>query len=96
MKQISQKFWQNIRKSKKSWPPFTVGGNEAVTVMWRKHLVALLNSSKICEIGNYVKQNMISHGNFKGIDELKCNCFKIKSLLHFGGCGFFGGLQIFL
>ena len=69
----------------KAWLPSKVGGetgNEEVTVMWRKHFAALLNSSKDCEIGNYVKQNIISHGNFEGIDELMCNSFKIKSLLH--------------
>jgi len=71
-----KKFWQNIRKSKKSWLPSTVGGetgNEAVIVMWRKRFSAFLNSSKNCEIGNFVKQNIISHGNFEGIDELMCN-----------------------
>jgi len=57
-------------------------GNKAVTVMWRKHFSALLNSSKNCEIGNFMHQNIISHGNFEGIDELMCNSFKIKSLLH--------------
>jgi len=44
-----KKFWQSVRKSKKSWLPSTVGGetgNEAVAVMWRKHFAALLNSSK--------------------------------------------------
>jgi len=50
--------------------------------MWRKHFSALLNSSKNCGIGNFVHQNIISHGNFEGIDELMCNSFKIKSLLH--------------
>jgi len=29
-----------------------------------------------------VKQNINSHGNFVGIDELMCNSFKIKSMLH--------------
>jgi len=80
-----RKFWQNIRKSKKSWLPSAVGGetrNKAVTVMWRKHFSALLNSSKNCEIANFVQQNITSHGNFEGIDELMCNSFKIKSLLH--------------
>ena len=80
-----KKFWQSIRKSKKSWLPSTVGGetgNKAVTVMSRKHFSALLNSSKNCGIGNFVHQNIISHGNFEGIDELMCNSFKIKSLLH--------------
>jgi len=80
-----KKFWQSIRKSKKSWLPSTVGGetgNQAVTVMWRKHFSALLNSSKNCEIGNFVHQNIISCSNFEGIDELMCNSFKIKSLLH--------------
>ena len=80
-----KKFWQIIRKSKKSWLPSTVGGetgNKAVTVMWRKHFPALLNSSKNCEIGNFVQQIIISHSNFKGIDELMCNNLKIKSLLH--------------
>ena len=74
-----------IRKSKKSWLPPTVGGetgNKAVTVMWRKHFSALLNSSKNCGIWNFVHQNIISHGNFEGIDELMCNSYKIKSLLH--------------
>jgi len=80
-----KKFWQNIRKRKKPWLPSTVGGetgNNAVTVMWRKHFSALLNSSKHCEIGNFVHQNIISHGNFEEIDELMCNSFKIKSLIH--------------
>ena len=80
-----KKFWQSIRKSKKSWLPSTVGGetgNKAVTVMCRKHFSALLNSSKNCGIGNFVHQNIISRGNFEGIDELICNSFKIKSLLH--------------
>ena len=80
-----KKFWQSIRKSKKSWLPSAVGeetGNKAVTVMWRKHFSALLNSSQNCGIGNFVHQNIISQGNFEGIDELMCNSFKIKSLLH--------------
>jgi len=80
-----KKFWQSIRKSKKSWLPSTVGGetgNKAVTDMGRKHFSALLNSSKNCGIGNFVHQNLISHGNFEGIVELMCNSFKIKSLLH--------------
>jgi len=80
-----KKFWQSIRKSKKSWIPSTVGretGNKAVIVMWRKHFSALLNSSKNCGIGNFVHQNIIAHGHFEGIDELMCNSFKIKSLLH--------------
>ena len=80
-----KKFWQSIRKSKKSWLPSAVGGetgNKAVTVMWRKHFSALLNSSKNCGIGNFVHESIISHGNFEGIDELMCNSFKIKSLLH--------------
>jgi len=67
-----KKFWQSIRKSKKSWLLSAVGGetgNKAVTVMWRKHFSALLNSSKNCGIGNFVQQYIISHG-------------KIKSLLH--------------
>jgi len=54
-----KKFWQSIRKSKKSWLPSTVGGetrNEAVVIMWKKHFAALLNSSKNCEIGNFVKK----------------------------------------
>jgi len=76
-----KKFWQSIRKSKKSWLPSTVGG-EAVIVMWRKHFSALLNSLKNCGIGNFVHQNIISHANLEGIDELMCNSFKIKSLLH--------------
>jgi len=80
-----KEFWQSIRKSKKSWLPSTVGGeagNKAVTVMCRKHFSALLNSSKNCGIGNFVHQKIISHGNFEGIDELMCNSYKIKSLLH--------------
>ena len=80
-----KKFWQSIRKRKKSWLLSTVGGeigNKAVTVMWRKHFSALLNSSKNLRIGNFVHQNIISRGNFVGIDELMCNSFKIKSLLH--------------
>jgi len=80
-----KKFWQSIRKRKKSWLPSTVGKetrNKAVTVMWRKHFSALLNSSKNCRINNFVHQHIISHGNFKGIYELMCNSFKIKSLLH--------------
>jgi len=78
-------FWQSLRKSKKPWLPSTVGGetgNKAVTVMWSKQFSALLNSSKNCGIGNFVHQNIISHGNVEGIDELMCNSFKIKSLLH--------------
>ena len=50
--------------------------------MWRKHFSALLNSSKNCGIGNFVHQNISSHSNFEVIDELVCNSFKIKSLLH--------------
>ena len=50
--------------------------------VWRKHVSALLNSSKNCGIGNFVHQNIISHGNFEGIDELMCNSFQIKLLLH--------------
>jgi len=36
----------------------TVGGetrNEAVTVMWKKHFAAQLNSSNKCENGNFVR-----------------------------------------
>ena len=80
-----KKFWQSIRRRKKSWLPSAVGGetgNKAVTVMWRKHFSALQNSSKNCGIGNFVHQNKLSHGNFEGIDELMCNSFKIKSLLY--------------
>ena len=50
--------------------------------MWRKHFSALLNSSKNCGIGNFVHQNINSHSKFEGIDELMCNSFKTKSLLH--------------
>jgi len=50
--------------------------------MWKNHIAALLNSSTNCENGNFVKQNINSHGNFGGTDELMCNSFKIKSLLH--------------
>jgi len=85
MEQTSQKILAKQRKRKKSWLPSTVGGvtgNKAVTVMWRKHFSAMLNSSKHCEIGNFLQQNIISHGNFEGIDELMHNSFKIKSLLH--------------
>jgi len=46
-------------------------GNEAFTVMWRKHFAALLNSSKNCDIGNFVKQDIISHGHFEGIDDMQ-------------------------
>jgi len=49
---LPKKFWQILRKSKKSCLQSTVGsktGNEAVTVMWRKHFAALLNSRKNCE-----------------------------------------------
>jgi len=80
-----KKFRQNIRKSKKSWLPSTVvgeTGHKVVTVMWRKHFSALLNSSKNSEIGNFVQQNITSHGNFEGIDEFMCNSFMIKPLLH--------------
>jgi len=49
--------------------------------MWKKHFAAFLNSSNNCEIGNFVKENINSHGNFEGINELRCNSFKIKSLL---------------
>jgi len=57
---------------------------EAVTAMWEYHCAALLNSPKNCEIGNLVKQNINSHGNFGRIDDLLriCNSYKIKSLLH--------------
>jgi len=57
-------------------------GNEAVAVMWRKHFVSFLNSSKNCEIGNFAQQNIISRGNFEEMDELVCNSFMIKSLRH--------------
>ena len=57
-------------------------GNETVTIMWKKYFAALLNSSKNCEIGHFVKQNINSHGNFEEIDELMCNSYKIKFLLH--------------
>ena len=80
-----KKFWQSIRKSKKSRLPSTVGGetgNKAVTVMRRKHFSALLNSSKNCEIDNFVHQNINSHGSFEEIEELMCNSFKVKALLH--------------
>ena len=50
--------------------------------MWRKHFSALLNSSKNCGIGNFVHQNIISHGSFEEIEELMCSSFKIKALLH--------------
>jgi len=46
------------------------------------HFAALLNSSKNCEMGNFVKQNITSCGNSEGIDDLTCNSYKIKSLLH--------------
>ena len=48
----------------------------------RRFYLWLLNSWKNCEIGNFVQQNIISHGNFEWIDELMCNSFKIKSMLH--------------
>jgi len=82
MELISQKIiaqHQNKREVKHSEVGET--GNEAVTVMWRKHFAELLNASKTCEISNFLKQNLISHGNFEGIDELMCNSFKIKYLL---------------
>jgi len=63
-------FCKNIRKSKKSWLPSTVGGetgNKAVTTMWRKHFSALLNSSKNCEIGNFVHQNITHMVILKGL-----------------------------
>ena len=69
----------NGRMEAKSWLPSAVGGetgNKASTGMWRIHFSALLNSSKNCGIGNFVHQNIISHGNFEGIDELMCNSFK--------------------
>jgi len=50
---FSTKFWPDIRKSKKSLLPSTVGrasGNEAVTGMWKKHFAALLNSSKTVKL----------------------------------------------
>ena len=50
--------------------------------MWRRHFSALLNSSKNCEIDNFVCQNIISNGHFEGIDMLMCNSFKIKYMLH--------------
>jgi len=77
-----KKFWQNIRKHMKTWLPSTVGGetrNETVTFMWKNHFAAFLNSSKNCEIGNFVKRNINSHGNFEMIDELMCNSFRMKS-----------------
>ena len=49
-------------------------------------LSALLNSSKNCEIGNFVKQNINSNDNFgdnfEVIDDLMCISYKVKSLLH--------------
>jgi len=72
-----QLCWKNLPKnssrtsdSKKSWLPSSVGGesgNEAVTIMWRRHFATLLNSSKNCETGNLVKQNINSQGNFEGL-----------------------------
>jgi len=59
-----KKFWQNIRQSKKSWLPTTVGGetrNEAVIVMWKKQFASLLNSPKNIEFGNcQTKYNLTS------------------------------------
>jgi len=51
--------------------------------MWKNmenHFAAFLNSSKNCESGKFVKQNINSHGNYEGIDDFMCNSFKIKSL----------------
>jgi len=47
-----------------------------------KTICSIAELTKNCKIGSFVKQNLISHGNFEGIDELMCNSFKIKSLLH--------------
>ena len=57
-------------------------GNEAVTDMWKNYFSALLNSSKNCGIGNFVKQNINSRDNFEGIGDLTCNNYKNKSLTH--------------
>jgi len=76
---------QNDAMARTLWLPSTVGGatgNQAVTDMWKKHFTALLNSSKNCEIGNFVKQSINSQENFDGIDDWMCNSYKIKSLLH--------------
>ena len=81
-----KKFWQSIRKNKKTWLSYTVGdktGNEAGSHYHvETHFAALLNSSKNCEMGNFVKQNITSCGNSEEIDDLTCNSYKIKSLLH--------------
>jgi len=52
------------------------------SLKWKKHFSAFLNSSKTCEIGNYVKANVNSRGHYGGVDKLIFNSFKIKSLLH--------------
>jgi len=50
--------------------------------MWKKHFAAYLNSSKNCEIGKLLKQNINSHSNFEGIDGFMHNSFEVKSPLH--------------
>jgi len=42
------------------------------------HFSALLNSSKNCKIGNFVKQNIISHGNFEGIGDLGARASRLN------------------
>jgi len=50
MEQISQKILAEHQKKQEIMAPSTMGGetgNKAVTVMWRKHFSALLNSKKL-------------------------------------------------
>jgi len=56
-------------------------GNETVTEMWENHFVALLDSTKNYETGNFVKQNINSQDSFESTGDFMCNSYKIKSLL---------------
>ena len=79
-----KKFWQNIRKSKKSWLHLQWEVKQEIkqSLSCGENTFQHCWTPKNCEIGNFVQQNITSHGNFEGIDELMCNSFKIKSLLH--------------
>jgi len=64
---LSKKICKIIIRIRKSRLLFEVGGetgNKAVTFMWKKHFAAYLNSSKKCEIGKLLKQNINSHSKF--------------------------------
>ena len=68
------KVWKGVKKNSNThWEPVE---------RWKNHTAALLNSSKNCELRNFVKPKINSQENCEGIDDLMCKSYKIKSLLH--------------